>query len=281
MRILLLCFIAIVLPLSRARGQAKLDSAFKYHLGMKSPEGGPNMPNVRLGYESESSGVSESFTSRWNRMLRVKIDLTTRADRNPDDSYAEGAFGHQWAFSGKSNVIDTTSKLATDYGMVGLYGDARYETNQSFSEQLGSAQLRLIYTHNNHTGIWLLIPQAQGALGVTTSVGSEVRDSLNLGSDSNLRLEGEAYWIVDFRAFSAGAIARTSIAAEWRGFRTNGLDPQLASMGFESGNYFGAEVGYAVKLWAVNGVYVRWSTGRLPSQPVSVSAWLVGVRRSE
>jgi len=281
MRILLLCLIAIVLPLSRARGQAKLDSAFSYHLGMKSPDGGPNMPNVRLGYESESSGVSESFTSRWNRMLRVKIDLTTRADRNPDDSFAEGAFGYQRAFSGKSIVTDTSSTLARDYGMIGFYGDARYESNQSFSEQLGSAQLRVIYTHNNHTGAWLLIPQTQIAVGVTTSMSSEVRDSLNLGSDSNLRLEGEAYWVVDLSAFSTGAIARTSIAAEWRGFRTNGLDPQLASLGFESGNYFGAEAGYAIKLWAVNSVYVRWSKGRLPSQPVNTSAWQVGVRRSE
>jgi hypothetical protein len=212
--------------------------------------------------------------------MRVKIDLTSRADRNPDDSFAEGAFGYQRALSGKSVVIDTSSRLATDYGMIGLYGDARYESNQSSTECLGSAQLRAIYTHNHYSGAWLLIPQTQVAVGITTSAGSDARDSLNLASDSNMRLDGEAYWLVDFSAFSTGAMARTSIAAEWRGFRQNAMDARLASLGFESGNYFGAEVGYAVKFWTVTGFYVKWSKGRLPSQPVNKGAWQVGVRRS-
>jgi hypothetical protein len=281
MRVAVLCVLSAALA-APAYGQAAAPSPFSYHLGLKAPEDGPRMPNLRLEYERASSGTSESFTSHWSARARAKADLVSRADRNPDDSFAEGAFGYLWTLSGRSpspEVFDTSSSAGTDYGAIGIYGDARYETNQSFSEQLGSAQLRVIYTHGHHTGAWLLLPQTQLAVGVTRAVDSEVRDALGVDSESNLRVEGEAYWIVDFAAFTTGAASRISLLGTWRAFRTNGLDDRLGALGFESGNYFAAEAGYAVRFWSVTGLFVRWSHGRLPSQPVNIGAWQVGVRR--
>jgi hypothetical protein len=280
MRRSILPLLLLVVPMAAARSQGDGSHPLSFHLALRHPDAGPTMPGIRVDLQREWGRVSENFTSRWEARVRGALDATSRADRNPEDSFVEGAWGHQWAPGARAaTVLDTLSSAGTDYGFLGVYGDARYEANQPFTERLASLQLRVLYTHNHHTGAWLLVPQAQAAFGATRSLGSDTRDRLGLEATTNARLDAELLWLVDFSAFATGAASHVSMRAEWRAFRATGTDAALAALGFARGNYGALEGAVAVRRWSVPSLFARWTRGRLPTQPADVVAWQVGVRR--
>jgi hypothetical protein len=243
------------------------DKPFSYNLGVKMPDNGPNMPNLRLNLDKRGMVVDENFTSvkRWR--TRGRIDLTTRADQNPDDSFAEGAFGL---------VKPWLNNTGTERLIFGFYVDGRAESNQSLSESLASLQVRTIVSHLHRKGAGMLLPQVEVAWGATWAVKSDVQDALSAESATTTRLDAEAYWNVPLRGFTAG-LPPITLGAELRGFLTSGLDPAQEALGFDDGAHAAVTASYAFKLPGFNGVFVRWSRGRLPTQPVLASTWQFGV----
>ena len=258
------------------------DKWLTYRLGLTRPEGGPTMARLRVDAKHETMDVNSSFTSIWQFRFRAALDHTSRSDRNTEDSFAEIAFGKRWALGGESiptSITDTLASAGASYAMIGIYGDGRYESNQTFAEQLGSGQLRLIFTHGKYSGPWLLVPQWQVAWGMTRAIDSDAHEVLGVSKEFHSRLDAEAFWSVPFSAFSKGGLSRLSLNAEFRAFKTSDLDPFLEAIGFASGRYFAAGADYRVRLGQANAVFVRWHRGRLPAQPVLLGAWQVGLRQ--
>src|SRR5688500_8838612 len=222
--IAVLCFL-LVTP---ARAQDAPSNPWSFMLGIKQPEDGPTMPSLRVDLNKHVLLVDESFESvkRWR--FRGRIDVATRAPMNPDDSFAEAAFGvvRPWVnASGGENLV------------FGLYADGRAESNQTVSEWLASGQLRVIISHLHHRGAWLLFPQIEIAAGATWAVESKIRETLGAESEANFRVEGEAYWIMPLRAFATGVLGPITLSAELRGCRTNGVDPALRPRGYDRGGH--------------------------------------------
>lgn len=241
-----------------------------FALGIKQPDDGPNMPNLRLTLERRGIVVDESFTSvrRWR--VRGRLDLTTRAPMNPDDSFAEVAFGlvKPWLDpSGRERLV------------FGVYADARGESNQTASELLASMQGRLIISHLRRRGPWLLVPQVELALGITWAAESRLHDAIGVEPGANARVDAEAHWSVPFRAFATGLLAPLTFDAALRGFRTSGVDAALEALGQDEGGHASVTAAYGFVRWGLTGVFVRWSRGRLPAQPVLTGAWSVGLAK--
>ncbi len=278
MRTVMMLVLAVSWSVSAA-AQSTSTPDLKIHLSLKRPDDQRAMPAFRIDWTAERASVADDYSSRWQAIARAKLDATTTAHRNPDDSFAEGAFGYQWNLSPAGIITSVNDDAPPDYGALGVYGNARFESNQAMSERAVAAQVRAIYTHGHHRGWALIVPQLRGSVGATRSLGSDTSDALGLDPDWRLRLDGEAYWNVDFSAFSTGALAKASLSGEWRGFRTNGLERSLSDLGFEVGNYVALEFAYALPAAWRSQVFVRWSRGALPTLPSEKGAWQFGLRR--
>jgi hypothetical protein len=250
-----------------------------FGVSVARPEGGPTMPRLRLDLDK----VSDTTTTMWMRTFRLKgaLDLVSRADRNTEDSYLEADFGYRTRL-GKAPPLNINDPDAIDtwpVPMLGFYADGRFESNQSFSEQLFSGQARVVFTHVGWTGLILLVPQVELAFGATRSVTSDVRDSLGIPSGTNTRFDLDAEWRVAFGRFATGVFDKLWLFVYVRAFSTSGLEPELESLGYSSGTWYAARLMYEVNVLTARGVFVQFARGALPTQPVSLGNWQVGLRR--
>ena len=254
-------------------------SPLEYRVSVARAEGGPTMPRLRLSVDQ----VSDTATTRFIRTMRLKgvIDLVSRADRNTEDSFIEGDFGYRMRL-GKAPVLDINNPDAIDTWanpMVGLYADGRYETNQPLSEQLFSGQVRLVFTHVGWQGPILLLPQIELAFGATRAVTSDVRDAIGISNGTNTRFDLDAEWRIAFGRFATGVFDKLWFFANMRAFSTSGLESPLESLGYSSGTWSAARLMYEVKILQARGVFVQFARGRLPTQPVSLGNWQVGLQK--
>jgi hypothetical protein len=258
---------------------AQDSSGIGYRMSATRPDGGPVMPRLRVGTNFQNAGVSERGS--WNARFRAALDLVSRDDRNTEDSFAELAAGYRWLLANppSPDINDTTAIDRATNPMLGIYLDGRYESNQALTEQLGSGQVRLIFTHTAWDGLMLLLPQAELAVGLTRSVASAVRDALGTGDETNQRIEAEALWRVNFGRFVKGPLENLWLFAELRAFRTDGLGAPLESFGFSEGSYLALRARLDVRVFGADGVFVQWARGRLPAQPTLFGDWQVGLRK--
>jgi len=270
-------YVAAVLMLAPLAVVAQ--SPFEYRVSVARAEGGPTMPRLRLSVDRES----DTATTKFIRTTRLKgvVDLVTRADRNTEDSFIEGDFGYRMRL-GKAPRLDIDNPAAIDTWanpMLGFYADARFEANQPLSEQLLSAQLRLVFTHVGWQGPVLLLPQIEVAFGATRTVTSDVRDAIGISSGTNTRLDVDAEWRVSFGRFATGVFDKLWFFANVRAFSTSGLESALESLGYSSGTWAAARLMYEVNILQARGVFVQFARGRLPTQPVSLGNWQIGLQK--
>lgn len=264
----------MLVPLSLAA-----QGPIEFSVSVARPEGGPTMPRLRLDLDK----VSDTATTRWMRTMRFNgaLDLVSRADRNTDDSYLQADFGYRTRL-GTAPPLDINDPNAIDtwpIPMLGFYANGQFETNQAFSEQLFSGQARVVFTHVGWRGAILLVPQMELAFGATRTVTSDVRDSLGIGNSTNARVDFNAEWRVAFGRFATGVFDKLWFFANVRAFSTSGLEPELESLGFSSGTWIAARLMYEVNFLQARGVFVQFATGRLPTQPVSIGNWQIGLRK--
>lgn len=254
-------------------------SPFEYRVSVARAEGGPTMPRLRLSVDQESDTASTRFI-RTTRLKGV-IDLVSRADRNTEDSFIEGDFGYRMRL-GTAPPLDINNPDAIDTWanpMLGVYADGRFESNQPLSEQLFSGQVRVIFTHVGWQGPVLLLPQLEVAFGATRTVTSDVRDAIGLSSGTNTRLDVDAEWRIAFGRFATGVFDKLWFFANVRAFSTNGLESALESLGYSSGTWVAGRLMYEVNFLQARGVFVQFARGRLPTQPVSLGNWQVGLQK--
>jgi hypothetical protein len=254
-------------------------SPLEYRLSVTRAEGGPTMPRLRLDLDH----ASDTATTRLMRTIRLKgaLDLASRADRNTEDSFIEGDVGYRMRI-GTAPPLDIDDPNAIDTWpnpMLGIYGDGRFETNQSFSEQLVSGQVRAVFTHVGWRGLILLVPQAEVAFGLTRTVASDTRDATGLPSSASTRVEAQAVWRVAFGRFATGIFDKLWFFGELRAFHANGMEEPFVALGYSKGTWIAARLMYEVQILQARGVFVQYSRGRVPTQPSLLGAWQVGLRR--
>jgi hypothetical protein len=222
----------------------------------------------------------------FSHVLAADAELTLLPDGGlmPVRNHLSARAGLLLSLSGPAEVVECTPAMtdaecaeamtrtgatAFDYGFVSLEAEAQMEASGGWDERNLVAGAEVRY---GHVKSW--IPSLVLSYDLVTPVASELRDAAGVGDDLHGRWRLQGYL-----THRLGPVTGT---VEASAFKANGLAPALDALGWDEGAWVAATLGWAVErsvadIFAIDRLYVGYTDGQPPTQPLAGESWTVGL----
>lgn len=233
-----------------------------------------------------SDDGSETGAFPFSHVFAADAELTFLADGDlmPVRNHLSARGGILVSLSAPAEVVECTEQMtdaeclaamsrvgatAFDYGFVSLEAEAQVEASGGWNERSLVAGAELRY---GHVKGW--IPSLVLSYDLVSPVSSEFRDAVGVDDD----LYGR--WRV--QGYLSHRIGPVSGAVEASAFKANGLAPALDALGWDNGSWIAATLGWALErnvadVFTVDRLYLTYSEGQPPTQPVAAESLTVGL----
>lgn len=236
---------------------------------------------------SDDGGETGAFP--FSHVFAADGELTVLADGGlmPIRNHLGARGGVLVSLSGPAEVVECTDAMtdaecvdamartgatAFDYGFVSLEAHAQVEASGGWEERnlVAGAQLRY-----GHVRSW--IPSLVLSYDVVDPVSSDLRGAVGVSDEPFGR------WRV--QGYVSHAIGRVAGSVEASAFKANGLAAELDALGWDEGSWVAATLGWGVDrsvadVFTLERLYLRYSDGQPPTQPVAGQSWSVGLELS-